>query len=71
MHTTFLLQALRMDLGIFVDNAEYELPAASLGIFNIAIVLLLLPFVSRVVYPFLKKYRKEPKQTTRIGRSYN
>lgn len=63
MGSTFLLQAERMNLAL----GDFTLPAASLNLFDSLVILILVPFMDRVVYPLLDKYWKRPSQLVRIG----
>ena len=50
MQTTFLIQATFMKLEL---SKDFTVPAASLSIFDIVAVLLLIPIMDHVVYPLL------------------
>jgi peptide/histidine transporter 3/4 len=51
MQTTYLIQAQYMKINLGFD---FSLPAASLSIFDILSVLILIPFMDKVVYPLLR-----------------
>ncbi|XP_064623127.1 solute carrier family 15 member 4-like [Lineus longissimus] len=63
MGSTFLLQAERMNLAL----GDFTLPAASLNLFDSLVILVLVPFMDRIVYPLLDKCWKRPSQLVRIG----
>ena len=46
-----------------------KMPAAMLNLFNILIILILIPFMDRIVYPFLAKIGRSPSHLQRIGTS--
>ena len=52
MQTSFLLQGLGMDLHI---TNNFKAPPASLSLFDIIIILLLIPFMDRIFYPLCRK----------------
>jgi len=54
MQTSFLLQGLGMDLHI---TKHFKVPPASLSLFDIIIILLLIPFMDRIFYPLCKKLK--------------
>eukprot|EP00794_Sanderia_malayensis_P017095 gene17095-18816_t len=51
MQTSFLLQGLNMDLHI----GNFNIPAASLSLFDVVIILVLNPLMDIVIYPAFKK----------------
>ena len=51
MSTTYLIQAQYMKINL---GSNFNLPAASLSIFDISIVLLLIPVMDKIVYPLLR-----------------
>lgn len=63
MSSTFFLQSVRMDVRI----GSLVTPAAALNLFNIAIILILIPFMDRLVYPCLAKWGKHPTLLQRMG----
>lgn len=63
MSTTFYLQTERLNIQV----GKVNLPVAALNIFNTLIILILIPIMDRIVYPFLTKYNKKPTQLQRIG----
>ena len=46
-----------------------KMPAAMLNLFNILIILILIPFMDKIVYPFLAKIGRSPSHLQRIGTS--
>ncbi|XP_013392509.1 solute carrier family 15 member 4 [Lingula anatina] len=65
MQSTYLLQGTHMKLG-FSDD-DFKIPAASLNLFNVAIILILVPIMDRIVYPLLARVKIYPSQLVRIG----
>ncbi|XP_031564279.1 solute carrier family 15 member 4-like [Actinia tenebrosa] len=51
MQTSYLIQAQYMKINL---GFNFNLPAASLSIFDISSVLLLIPFMDKVIYPLLR-----------------
>ena len=62
--TTYLLQGSYMKLKI---NDKFSFPAASLAIFEIVTVLVLIPLIDRVVYPGLRRVGFNFTPLRRIG----
>ena len=62
--TTYLLQGSYMKLKI---NDKFSFPAASLAIFEIVTVLVLIPLIDRVVYPGLRRVGFDFTPLRRIG----
>ena len=62
--TTYLLQGSYMKLKI---NDKFSFPAASLAIFENASLLVLIPFIDRVVYPGLRRFGFNFTPLRRIG----
>lgn len=44
-----------------------QMPAAVLNIFNIIIILILIPILDRVLYPILARYGRSPTHLQKIG----
>ncbi|VDH95549.1 solute carrier family 15 (peptide/histidine transporter), member 3/4 [Mytilus galloprovincialis] len=63
MQSSFFLQSERMN--IYIGDAK--MPAALLNIFNTIIILILIPIMDRIVYPFLAKINRSPSHLQRIG----
>ena len=63
MQSSFLLQGLNMDLRL----GSFEIPAASLSLIDAMIILLLIPFMDRIVYPLLQRYNITLTPLRRIG----
>ncbi|XP_071495684.1 solute carrier family 15 member 4-like [Diadema antillarum] len=57
MQSTFVLQGVHMDLSLFTGRVaalfQVKFPVASLAIFDVIIVILLLPILDRCIYPCL------------------
>lgn len=64
MSSTFFLQSVRMDVRI----GSLVTPAAALNLFNVIIILLLIPFMDIIVYPCLARVGRKPTLLQRIGR---
>ena len=65
MSTSLFLQSERMDISV----GKAKMPAAMLNIFNTLIILILIPIMDRIVYPFLAKIGRSPSHLQRIGTS--
>lgn len=52
-------------MNIYIGDAK--MPAALLNIFNTIIILILIPIMDRIVYPFLAKINRSPSHLQRIG----
>ena len=52
-----------------ISVGKAKIPAAMLNLFNIFIILILIPFMDRIVYPFLVKIGRSPSHLQRIGTS--
>lgn len=63
MQSTFFLQGERMDAKL----GSVIMPIAVLNVFNTIIILILIPIMDKVVYPFLAKYNRSPTHLQRIG----
>ena len=63
MSTSLFLQSERMDISV----GKAKMPAAMLNIFNTLIILILIPIMDRIVYPFLAKIGRSPSHLQRIG----
>ncbi|XP_022090070.1 solute carrier family 15 member 4-like [Acanthaster planci] len=63
MSTTYLLQGERMRI---VYN-NFTIPVAAINLFDIVIILVLIPFVDRVFYPFMAKLGYPLSSLRRIG----
>ena len=63
MQSSFLLQGLNMDLRL----GSFEIPAASLSLIDAMIILLLIPFMDRIVYPLLQRCNITLTPLRRIG----
>ncbi|XP_052070570.1 solute carrier family 15 member 4-like [Mytilus californianus] len=63
MGTTFFLQSERMDIKLGSGNV----PVAVLNIFDTIIIIILIPIMQTVVYPFLAKINKSPSHLQRMG----
>ena len=63
MSTSWLIQGTYMKL----EFESFSVPAAFLSIFDIFIILLLIPFMDHVVYPILKHYGISFSPLRRIG----
>ena len=46
---------------------KFKIPAASLSLFDIIIILVLIPFMDRVVYPLFAKWRIKLSSLRRMG----
>lgn len=63
MQSTFFLQGERMDAQL----GSVTMPIAVLNVFNTVIILILIPIMDKVVYPFMAKYNRSPTHLQRIG----
>lgn len=63
MQSTFFLQGERMDAQL----GSLTMPIAVLNVFNTVIILILIPIMDKVVYPFMAKYNRSPTHLQRIG----
>ncbi|XP_071506265.1 solute carrier family 15 member 4-like [Diadema antillarum] len=63
MSSTYLLQAERMKL----KYGTFTLPAAALNLFNVIIILILIPIVDRFIYPCFEKLGLPLSMLKRIG----
>ncbi|XP_064595615.1 solute carrier family 15 member 4-like isoform X2 [Liolophura sinensis] len=63
MSSTFFLQSVRMDVRI----GSLVTPAAALNLFNVVIILILIPFLDIIVYPCLARVGRKPSLLQRIG----
>ena len=63
MSSTFTQQAIRMDLSI----GAFRVPAASLTLFDIVFILILVPLMDGLVYPALARCKRNPTQLQRMG----
>ena len=64
MQSSFLLQGLNMNLKM---STNFKLPAASLSLFDVVIILVLIPFMDRIVYPLLQKCKVRLTSLRRMG----
>ena len=62
--STFVLQGLRMDLSV----GNFTIPVASLALFNSIMLIILIPFLQKVVYPILNKCHIRPTSLQRLGK---
>ncbi|XP_061182210.1 solute carrier family 15 member 4-like [Saccostrea echinata] len=63
MQSTFFLQGERMDAKI----GSVTMPIAVLNVFNTIIILILIPIMDRIIYPFLAKHNRSPTHLQRIA----
>ncbi|XP_038060134.1 solute carrier family 15 member 4-like [Patiria miniata] len=63
MSTTYLLQGERMRL----VYGDFTIPVAALSLFNAAIILVMIPFVDRLLYPFMERIGYPLSKLKRIG----
>ncbi|XP_076074028.1 solute carrier family 15 member 4-like [Mytilus galloprovincialis] len=63
MGTTFFLQGERMDLKVGSGNV----PVAVLNIFDTIIIIVLIPIMESLVYPFLTRINRSPSHLQRMG----
>lgn len=63
MGTTYYLQGERMDIKI----GSASLPVAVLNIFDTIIIIVLIPIMESLVYPFLDKIHRSPSHLQRMG----
>ena len=64
MQTSFLLQGLGMNLNVTDD---FIIPPASLSLFDIVIILVLIPLMDRVIYPLFAKLKIRMTSLRRMG----
>ena len=64
MQATFIDQGLHMNL--HTQELHFSLPAAWLNLFDIIVVVILIPIMEKVVYPWIAKYGYNPSPLTRI-----
>lgn len=64
MQSTFFTQSVRMDIQV----GGVTMPAALLNVFNIVIILIMIPIMDRVVYPLLTRYKMNPSLLKRMGK---
>lgn len=59
MNSTFLLQGIHMEIGFYQDSDAIEdhavIPPASLSLADVLFVLILIPFMDKIVYPWLDR----------------
>lgn len=59
MNSTFLLQGIHMEIGFYKDSDASEdravIPPASLSLADVLFVLILIPFMDKIVYPWLDR----------------
>ena len=65
MSTTYYLQGERMDIKI----GSASLPVAVLNIFDTIIIIVLIPIMESLVYPFLDKIHRSPSHLQRMGKA--
>lgn len=63
MSNSYLLQGEVMDISI----NSFQIPVASLSLFDSAVIILLVPLVDVVIFPFLGKFNLRPTMLVRIG----
>ncbi|XP_062579966.1 solute carrier family 15 member 4-like isoform X2 [Saccostrea cucullata] len=63
MQSTFFLQGERMDAKI----GRVTMPIAVLNVFNTIIILILIPIMDRIIYPFLARHNRSPTHLQRIA----
>ncbi|XP_013381601.1 solute carrier family 15 member 4-like [Lingula anatina] len=66
MESTFLVQGLHMSLSIFEPKKEYDVPVASLSLFDVLFLLFLIPLLDRCVYPKLDRSGRQFSMISRI-----
>ena len=64
MSNSYLLQGEVMDISI----NSFQIPVASLSLFDAAVIILLVPLVDIVIFPFMAKFGLRPTMLQRIGK---
>ncbi len=63
MSNSYLLQGEVMDISI----GSFQIPVASLSLFDAAVIIMLVPLVDVVIFPFLDRFGLRPSMLQRIG----
>eukprot|EP00803_Ostreobium_quekettii_P006650 evm.model.scf_534.10 EVM.evm.TU.scf_534.10 scf_534:53976-59558(+) len=66
MSTLFVQQGTLMNLSL----GRYTIPAASLSVFDVLAIVVLVPIYDRLIVPLLRQCNREPTQLQRIGAGY-
>jgi peptide/histidine transporter 3/4 len=64
MSTTLLFQGERLDARV----GNIKIPVSGLNSFNTIIIIILIPIVDRIIYPFLERIGKPLSHLQRIGK---
>ena len=64
MSNSYLLQGERMDLTL----GGFTIPAASLQLFDSAVIIILVPLMDRLVFPLLDRCNLRPSLLKKIGK---
>ena len=63
MSNSYLLQGEVMDISI----GSFQIPVASLSLFDSAVIILLVPLLDVVIFPFIARFGLRPTMLQRIG----